>query len=50
LDTTIPNPPKVDIRRKPIEEQLTQVLDKILNPVPENNDALLILNLEVLMT
>jgi hypothetical protein len=46
LDTTIPSPPKVDMRRKPIEEQQTHVLDKMLKPVPENNDDLLIPNFE----
>jgi hypothetical protein len=30
LDTTIPTPPKVDIRRNPMEEQLIHVLDNIL--------------------
>jgi hypothetical protein len=47
FDTTIPNPPNVDIKRKPIEEQLTHILDKILKLVPENDD-LLILTLNVL--
>jgi hypothetical protein len=37
----------VDIKRKPIEEQLTHILDKILKLVPENDD-LLILTLNVL--
>jgi hypothetical protein len=46
LDTTIPNPPKVDIRRNPIEEQLTHVLDNMLKPIPENSDDLLICNLK----
>ena len=47
FDTTIPNPPNLDIKRKPIEEQLTHILDKILKLVPENDD-LLILTLNVL--
>jgi hypothetical protein len=50
LDTTIPSPPKVDIRRNPIEEQLIHVLDNILKPVPENNDDLLIPNFECFIT
>ena len=50
LDITIPNPPNVEIRRKPIEEQLTHVLDNILSPVPENNEDLVIFSLEFLMT
>ena len=39
----------MDIKRKPIEEQLTHILDKILKLVPENDD-LLIFNLECFMT
>ena len=50
LDTTIPNPPKVDIRRNPIEEQLTHVLDNMLKPVPKNSDDLLICNLKCFIT
>ena len=45
FDATMPNPPNVDMRRKPNEEQLAQVLDKIPNVDPENND-LLIFNFE----
>ena len=50
LDTTIPTPPKVDIRRNPMEEQLIHVLDNILKPVPENSDDLLICNLKCFIT
>ena len=50
LDITIPNPPNVEIRRKPIDEQLTHVLDNIPSPVPENNEDLVIFSLEFLMT
>jgi len=46
LDTTIPTPPKVDIRSNPMEEQLIHVLDNILKLVPENSDDLLICNLK----
>jgi hypothetical protein len=35
---TIPNPPNVDMTRKPIEEQLAQVLEAILRIDPENTD------------
>jgi hypothetical protein len=45
FDATMPNPPNIDMRRKPNEEQLAQVLDKIPNVDPENND-LLIFNFE----
>ena len=34
----MPNPPSVDIIRKPIEEQLAQALEAILKIEPENND------------
>lgn len=50
LDTTIPTPPKVDIRRNPMEEQLIHVLDNILKLVPENSDDLLICNLKCVIT
>lgn len=51
LDTTIPNPPNVDIKRKPIEEQLTHILEKILKLAPENNDDnLVIFNFEQFIT
>ncbi len=51
MDIATPNPPNVDTKRKPIEEQLTHVLDKILKLVPENNDDdLLIFNFECFMT
>jgi hypothetical protein len=35
-----PNPPKVDIRRNPKEEQLAQVLESTLIDEPENNDRI----------
>jgi len=35
-----PNPPKVDIRRNPNEEQLAQVLERTLKDEPENNDRI----------
>lgn len=35
---TMPNPPYVDMIRKPIEEQLTQVLERIPTIEPENSD------------
>ncbi len=41
----MPNPPNVDMRRKPTEEQLAHILDKIPIVDPENND-LLIFNFE----
>lgn len=34
----MPNPPKAEIRRYPIDEQLAQVLEAIHNIEPENND------------
>jgi hypothetical protein len=34
----MPNPPSVDIIRKPIEEQLAQALEAMLRIEPENND------------
>jgi hypothetical protein len=45
FDATTPNPPNVDMRRKPSEEQLAHVLDRIPIVEPENND-LLIFNFE----
>jgi hypothetical protein len=36
----IHNPPKVDIRRNPNEEQLAQVLERTLKDEPENNDRI----------
>jgi hypothetical protein len=45
FDATMPNPPNVDMRTKPNEEQLAHVLDKIPIVDPENND-LLIFNFE----
>jgi hypothetical protein len=36
----IPNPPKVDIRRNPSEEQHAQVLERTLIDEPENNDRI----------
>jgi hypothetical protein len=42
--------PNVDIRRKPIDEQLLHTPDMMPNADPENKDALLILILECLMT
>ena len=35
---TMPNPPKVEIRRNPTEEQLAQALQAIPRIEPENND------------
>jgi hypothetical protein len=35
-----PNPPKVDIRRNPSEEQLAQVLERTLIVEPENSDRI----------
>ena len=34
----MPNPPSVDIMRKPIEEQLAQALEAMPRIEPENND------------
>jgi hypothetical protein len=34
----MPKPPNVDMTRKPIEEQLAQVLEAIPRIEPENND------------
>ncbi len=34
----MPNPPNVDITRKPIEEQLAQALEAIPRNEPDNND------------
>jgi len=34
----MPNPPKIDITRKPIEEQLAQALEAIPRIEPNNND------------
>ena len=34
----MPNPPNVEIRRNPIEEQLAQALEAIPKIDPENND------------
>jgi hypothetical protein len=34
----MPNPPNVDITRKPIEEQLAQALEAIPRIEPDNND------------
>ena len=34
----MPNPPNVEIRRNPIEEQLAQALEAIPKIEPENND------------
>ena len=39
----IPVPPNVEIIANPIDEQLAQVLDKIPNVVPENNEDLLLI-------
>jgi hypothetical protein len=45
----MPKPPNVDMTRKPIEEQLAQVLEAIPRIEPENND-LSNLNSEFLIT
>jgi len=45
----IPNPPNVDITRKPIEEQLAQILVAIPRIEPEKND-LSNFNFEILIT
>ena len=45
----MPNPPKVDMTRKPIDEQLAQALDAIPRIEPESND-LSNLSLEFLIT
>jgi hypothetical protein len=37
-DTVTPAPPKADIRIKPMEEQLAQVLESTLRVEPENRD------------
>jgi hypothetical protein len=42
--------PNVDIRRKPIDEQLLHATDMMPKADPEKKDALLILILECLMT
>ncbi|MGA6991886.1 MAG: hypothetical protein WBX81_15830, partial [Nitrososphaeraceae archaeon] len=50
LEAMTPIVPNVDIRRKPIDEQLLHTPDMTPNADPENKDALLILILECLMT
>jgi hypothetical protein len=45
-----PIEPNVDIKRKPIDEQLLQTPDMMPKVDPENKDALLILVLECLIT
>lgn len=42
--------PNVDIRRKPIDEQLLHTPDMMPRADPENKDALLILTFECLIT
>jgi hypothetical protein len=38
VDTVTPTPPKADIRTKPSEEQLAQVLESTLRDEPENKE------------
>jgi hypothetical protein len=39
VDAAIPTPPNVETRRKPIDEQLAQVLESKLKEEPENSEA-----------
>ena len=50
LEAMTPILPKVDIKRKPTDEQLVHTPDIRLKEDPESNDRLLILNLVCLIT
>ena len=50
VEAAIPAPPNVDTRRKPIEEQLAQVLETTLNVEPEKKEARFIFNFECFKT